>query len=323
MDVGLSNLLGGIGTLGAGIASSISNYKSVQATNKAQMDLAKYQADRNLELWNLNNEYNTPQAQMERYKAAGLNPNLIYGEGTSSSGNSSSPANGFVAPSLHAPKVDTSFVPTAAQQIMNGLNIASAVRKADSETAMNYQSLANLQQDESIKRIKVLREEVALANDKTQREYLADRLSAEIANLDSRTHQSESSAFLVDSNRRLLEAQRPFLVEEARERVRSLMSQTNVNHLRAIGLDIDNQYKSDMFSARIANLLADAELKGTYASLNEYGSELKKILLDSGLDISGDEFDRMLYASSRGSAGGKATNSVFKTLISLLSAIIH
>lgn len=32
----------------------------------------------NLELWNLQNQYNSPAAQMERYQDAGLNPNLIY-----------------------------------------------------------------------------------------------------------------------------------------------------------------------------------------------------------------------------------------------------
>lgn len=30
--------------------------------------------------WNRQNEYNSPAAQMARYKAAGLNPNLIYGQ---------------------------------------------------------------------------------------------------------------------------------------------------------------------------------------------------------------------------------------------------
>ena len=34
----------------------------------------------NLDFWNMQNAYNTPQAQMERYQAAGLNPNLIYGQ---------------------------------------------------------------------------------------------------------------------------------------------------------------------------------------------------------------------------------------------------
>lgn len=33
----------------------------------------------NLSNWNLQNAYNTPEAQMNRFKDAGLNPNLIYG----------------------------------------------------------------------------------------------------------------------------------------------------------------------------------------------------------------------------------------------------
>lgn len=36
---------------------------------------------RNLSMWNLQNSYNDPSAQMERLQAAGLNPNLVYGGG--------------------------------------------------------------------------------------------------------------------------------------------------------------------------------------------------------------------------------------------------
>lgn len=34
--------------------------------------------------WNMQNQYNTPAAQMARYKEAGLNPNLIYGQSNES-----------------------------------------------------------------------------------------------------------------------------------------------------------------------------------------------------------------------------------------------
>jgi len=45
-----------------------------------------YERNRNdaLSDWNMQNEYNSPEAQMRRFKEAGLNPNLIYGSGTSS-----------------------------------------------------------------------------------------------------------------------------------------------------------------------------------------------------------------------------------------------
>lgn len=35
----------------------------------------------NLQMWNLQNAYNDPSAQMERLRKAGLNPNLVYGGG--------------------------------------------------------------------------------------------------------------------------------------------------------------------------------------------------------------------------------------------------
>lgn len=43
----------------------------------------------NLEMWNRQNEYNTPAAQMQRFKDAGLSPHLIYGRGES--GNAGAP----------------------------------------------------------------------------------------------------------------------------------------------------------------------------------------------------------------------------------------
>lgn len=39
--------------------------------------------DFSLEMWNKQNEYNLPVNQRARFEAAGLNPNLIYGDGTS------------------------------------------------------------------------------------------------------------------------------------------------------------------------------------------------------------------------------------------------
>lgn len=77
---GVSGLLGG----------AFSGYQSDKATkeyNRGQLELAKYQNQANINLWNMQNAYNTPAAQMQRYRDAGLNPNLIYGQG--SSGNAS------------------------------------------------------------------------------------------------------------------------------------------------------------------------------------------------------------------------------------------
>lgn len=88
--------------VGAGI-----NFASTAATNSSQMNLAtmtnRTQRQYALEDWNRQNEYNSPAAQMERYRKAGLNPNLIYGQQNTAQPVRSSDAK---IPNLVAPQLD-------------------------------------------------------------------------------------------------------------------------------------------------------------------------------------------------------------------------
>jgi len=95
-------MLGGLINTGAGLLQGILNRKTsrenTDKTIQANKEQAQYAFDQNridrnaqnaynLDLWNKQNLYNSPESQMERYKEAGLNPNLIYGTGTTSAGN--------------------------------------------------------------------------------------------------------------------------------------------------------------------------------------------------------------------------------------------
>lgn len=62
---------------------------------KYQSRLADKQNEFNLNMWNLQNEYNSPAAQMRRYEEAGLNPALMYGQVT--------PGNASTAPQQVTP----------------------------------------------------------------------------------------------------------------------------------------------------------------------------------------------------------------------------
>lgn len=91
----------------AGVASSIigatSAYDTQKSANKANQKLAEYSYQKELEQWNRSNEYNTPAAQMQRLAAAGLNPNLAYGNGeVANTATSSSPQ--YRAPQVQVPQ---------------------------------------------------------------------------------------------------------------------------------------------------------------------------------------------------------------------------
>lgn len=77
--------------------------ENTDKTIQANKDLAEYQFSKNLEAWKLQNEYNTPSAQMQRFADAGLNKNLIYGQGT--------PGNAQTIPQYQAPKVEYNYRP--------------------------------------------------------------------------------------------------------------------------------------------------------------------------------------------------------------------
>lgn len=70
---------------GSAIMQGIANRRQA----KKNMELAKFQADANQRYIDAQNKYNTPKAQMARYADAGLNPQLIYSQG--SPGNQSQP----------------------------------------------------------------------------------------------------------------------------------------------------------------------------------------------------------------------------------------
>ena len=77
----------------------------------------------NLELWNLQNQYNSPSAQMARYQDAGLNPNLIY----SKDNMASAPAS-YTAPSYRPNNTMTKAIQTGLDSINSIVNLVKSAR---------------------------------------------------------------------------------------------------------------------------------------------------------------------------------------------------
>lgn len=133
----LGNNLSGIGSIIGGVAAPIGSLISGWMTNRAQeksnranMVLAKYQYEKNLEQWNRENEYNSPQEQMKRYKAAGLNPNLIYGQQNTSA---SSPQ--FDAPHIAPVTGMAQGLGNMFQQVTNAVSMMLGLERQKAEIA--------------------------------------------------------------------------------------------------------------------------------------------------------------------------------------------
>lgn len=90
---------GGIGLINNLISSRRSRLNN-EKTNATNIWLAKYGYKKDLAQWQRENQYNHPSLQMDRLRQAGLNPNLVYGNGTVT-GNTSGTGPKFNTPKAH------------------------------------------------------------------------------------------------------------------------------------------------------------------------------------------------------------------------------
>lgn len=235
------NPVGALPFLGS-LAGSVFNYFSQKSTNEEnarQAELnrqfnaqqAKLQRDWSQRMWNLNNLYNTPSSQMQRLREAGLNPNLAYGDLSSSAaslqtGGSSAEAGGL--PHLSAPNI--SFDAAATQKLLAETeNIKQNTKKQEAETDIfasdaKFRDALNQSNIDTNSSVIILNRSSANLNDQE-----ATLIKPRLANLNA-----QSDLFIQTS-------------EESKSRVQSINEDV-------ISKKLDNLFKSETFEARVAEV---------------------------------------------------------------------
>lgn len=104
---------------GGGILQAGINSRTAKALNRntiiANKQMAEYAWNKDVEMWKMNNAYNSPEQQMQRLTNAGLNPNLVYGNGVT--GNSSGQVPTYNPPSIKHDYEPPQFAAAAAAGI--------------------------------------------------------------------------------------------------------------------------------------------------------------------------------------------------------------
>lgn len=112
----MSALIGAAALSGvANIGSNIFNAYMQNKMNRESQDFSKsmyHQGFRdNVKLWNMNNEYNSPEMQRSRLENAGLNPALMYGGSGGGGAVSQTPQGGKALPArFEAPQAKLDFM---------------------------------------------------------------------------------------------------------------------------------------------------------------------------------------------------------------------
>lgn len=136
-------IIAGVVSLVGYLLTSQSQKKNTERQVQSNKELAAFQADANEKYLAQQNQYNSPASQISRFQQAGLNPNLIYGQG--SPGNQSQ---ALSYPDIRPADYQNRMTPTEAIGNFNQTRLAASQVQAQNATTMQrvaQTSVARLQ----------------------------------------------------------------------------------------------------------------------------------------------------------------------------------
>lgn len=172
-SIGASLITGGAGLLG-----NILGMSSQSSANRQNVKLAREQREWSEHMVDKQNAYNSPVQQMARYQAAGLNPNLIYSQGT--------PGNQSNLPTAQAPKVApvTNSLGDVANNALAAASMVTAIDQQRAQTKAMEQQTQMYQYESMMKSLGVQKGLIDL-------QTYADRNLEELKRLRSSNRMSE------------------------------------------------------------------------------------------------------------------------------------
>lgn len=200
-----------------------------------QKKLMDKQYEQALDMWNRQNEYNDPSAQMERFRRAGLNPDLIY----SQMGNGS-PAQ-MVSTEQNVSQHDYGAALTASKQ----QRIAQERLALDSELTMSQIKLMDSEAERNRADARYKESGVRWNDRRITSQDVIDRLN-------------ESHIVVNDAQARMLESR----CNEIGANIDLLKSKTAYTDALAAIANIDKAFKTQWWKAEISRIRSETALNG-------------------------------------------------------------
>lgn len=222
-----ASLIGAGTSLLGGMFSSLSSSQ----TNEANMQIARENRDWQEKMWNMQNEYNSPENQLSLYRQAGFNPltALERMSGNSSAGSVGTPSLPVMNPT------DYGFLSDAGQKVMDGLVAKAQVDNLNADTAnktINNKSQAKRNELE-LNNLRQQNDKIKAEVDKLYQDYLnaiktGRNLDTQHSNLIKEGENIEANTkATIEGNQRAKDLQ-PKIIEQIDTEIANLKQQTSL-----------------------------------------------------------------------------------------------
>lgn len=247
-----SLVVGGAQLVGQG-ANAYAQGKMNKKTRQWNEKMFDRQNQRDLDYWNLQNSYNSPEQQMDRLRKAGLNPHLIYGHGADATA-SPVPTSGVASWNPRAPEVDLGRA--ASDSLGAYFNTATREAQTDNLKAQNDVLL----QDATLKAMQTAQTAASTAKTKQETQQSSELfgISLEAAKANVQKTVADTTYTLSENERRTLQTSSS--LQEAAERILKSRSDRATSAVERIRI-----------AAAIRDIQNSAELKQLDIDLKKNG----------------------------------------------------
>lgn len=292
----------------AGAASAVSQGGQAVAQGKMNRKTRQWnekmygiQRQHALEDWDKQNAYNSPVQQMARFKEAGLNPNLIYGQ--------SSDAGAVRSTNVQSWNPDTPNVASIGNTVGDTIGQYMDIEMRQQQIANMEQSRKNAEVDNSIKSLDVLLRGAMLEKNQFQNAHQKELFDAGMAKLvQSTTLLSEQSALTKAKWRGEYLNQGIATRSDARnEELHSFnkrLKDAQINNLNTSS--IKNHAELGRIAAQIANIAQSTDL-----------SKKDLELLNSNLSRNTPVLDKLIVEFADGNMSEDEVSTVLKKIAGL------
>lgn len=276
-----SSLLGSIFGSHSNSSTNAQNLLIARETNALQQRMFNQQLAWNLDMWHKNNQYNSPSEQVQRLKAAGLNPYLMM-SGQGGIGQSSGPASGVNPPQMHAAQMQ-SYDPSGSFNSAGGIAADAQLKSSQVENVREDTKQKSI--DNQTRHLKNLKE--------------IDKLVAESKN-------SHTKAALQQQQWELLRATWDDTLRQAHLQNESLETDIKLKSATILGVQLDNKMKDlnlkylpETLASQIAKTWSDIDVNRSVIGLNQASvSKLAQDVIESqartnGINLSNSQVEQL------------------------------
>lgn len=197
--VGSAMITSGVNLVGGLFGAHKNNQNQAALMQKqieAQKLMQKNQNQWNLDMWNKQNEYNTPFNQRSLYEDAGLNPSYFMGQGNGTAGSVQSST--MSAPSAPSPAGDYGFLSSIGSSILQQELLKSEIRKNNADAGLTG---AQMKTEDLLRDAKLQFTQAQAGLTQAQK----GEVDAKIDNLKSNTEYQKALKGLTDTDRQIQE----------------------------------------------------------------------------------------------------------------------